>query len=68
MSNPDRFREAQIASYLHTSRGEAGARKFIVHCANRTTDGFWSRVNLAFEELIDELERQAALEDAEVVQ
>jgi hypothetical protein len=44
---------SECAEYLLESRGEAGARKFIVHCANRTTDGFWSRVNQAFEALVE---------------
>jgi hypothetical protein len=58
MSNPDRLmREAQDhAEYLLDSRGLAGARAFAIHCANRTTDGFWSRVVQAIE-AIDEAEQ-----------
>src|SRR4029077_15805185 len=58
MSNPDRLmREAAAhAEYLIESRGVAGARALPIHCANRTTDGFWSRVVQAIE-AIDEAEQ-----------
>jgi hypothetical protein len=55
MSNPDRLqREAQDhAETLIEDRGLAGARAWAIHCANRTTDGFWSRVVQAIEWLDD---------------
>jgi hypothetical protein len=61
MTNRDRqLREAQeTAETLLEDRGEANARAWIVHNANRTTDGFWSRVLMAFEELVkDPLEEE----------
>jgi hypothetical protein len=46
MSNPDRLmREAQDhAEFLLKSRGPVNARAWAIHNANRSTDGFWSRV------------------------
>jgi hypothetical protein len=52
MSNPDRLlREAQEhAETLIEDRGLANARAWAIHCANRSTDGFWSRVVEAIDE------------------
>jgi hypothetical protein len=63
MSNPDRLlKEAQEhAQTLLEFRGERNAREWIVHCANRSTDGFWSRVLIAFEELVKEREQEARI-------
>lgn len=51
MSNPDRLlREAQEhAEALIEDRGLFNALAWAIHCANRTTDGFWSRVVQAIE-------------------
>jgi len=51
MSNPDRLRrEAQEhAETLVEDRGLANALAWAIHCANRSTDGFWSRVVQAIE-------------------
>jgi hypothetical protein len=56
MSNPDRLqREAQDhAETLVEDRGLANARAWAIHCANRSTDGFWSRVVQAIEAIHDE--------------
>jgi hypothetical protein len=53
MSNPDRLlREAQEhAETLVEDRGLANARAWAIHCANRSTDGFWSRVVQAIDAL-----------------
>jgi hypothetical protein len=58
MSNPDRLlREAQAhAETLIEDRGLANARAWAIHCANRSTDGFWSRVVMSIE-AIDEAEQ-----------
>ena len=44
MSNPDRLqREAQEhAEVLIEDRGPVNALAWAIHCANRSTDGFWS--------------------------
>jgi hypothetical protein len=59
MSNPDRLmREAQEhAETLVEDRGLANARAWAIHCANRSTDGFWSRVVQAID-AIDEAEQR----------
>jgi hypothetical protein len=46
MSNPDRLqREAkEHAEVLVEDRGLFNALAWAIHCANRSTDGFWSRV------------------------
>lgn len=62
MSNPDRLPQDHAES-LFEDRGEANARAWIIHCANRSTDGFWSRVLQAFEALVDEHEAIAAAND-----
>lgn len=56
MSNPDRLlREAQEhAETLIEDRGLFNALAWAIHCANRTTDGFWSRVVQAIEAIRDE--------------
>jgi hypothetical protein len=56
MSNPDRLqREAQEhAETLVEDRGLFNALAWAIHCANRTTDGFWSRVVQAIEAIRDE--------------
>jgi hypothetical protein len=58
MSNPDRLRrEAQEhAETLVEDRGLANALAWAIHCANRSTDGFWSRVVQAIERLAEETE------------
>ena len=55
MSNPDRLlREAQEhAEVLIEDRGLFNAHAWAVHCANRSTDGFWSRVVQAIEAIRD---------------
>lgn len=55
MSNPDRLmREAQEhAETLIEDRGLFNARAWAIHCANRSTDGFWSRVVQAIDAIRD---------------
>jgi hypothetical protein len=55
MSNPDRLqREAQEhAETLVEDRGLFNALAWAIHCANRTTDGFWSRVVQAIRAIDD---------------
>ena len=55
MSNPDRLqREAQDhAESLIEDRGLNNALAWAIHCANRSTDGFWSRVVQAIEAIRD---------------
>jgi len=54
MSNPDRLmREAQDhAEFLIQDRGLVNARAWAIHCANRSTDGFWSRVVREIDRLV----------------
>jgi hypothetical protein len=56
MSNPDRLmRQAQEhAETLVEDRGLYNALSHAIHCANRTTDGFWSRVVQAIRAILDE--------------
>jgi hypothetical protein len=56
MSNPDRLmREAQEhAETLVEDRGLFNALAWAIHCANRSTDGFWSRVVQAIEAIRDQ--------------
>jgi hypothetical protein len=67
VSNPDRLlREAaEHAETLLDDRGETNARAWIIHCANRSTDGFWRRVLTAFEALVEEREEEAEREDSD---
>ena len=60
MSNPDRLqREAQDhAEALIEDRGLFNALAWAIHCANRTTDGFWSRVVQAIEAVRDAEEEE----------
>lgn len=60
MSNPDRLmREAQEhAEALIEDRGLFNALAWAIHCANRTTDGFWSRVVQAIEAVRDAEEEE----------
>jgi hypothetical protein len=56
MSNPDRLmREAkEHAEVLVEDRGLFNALAWAIHCANRSTDGFWSRVVREIEAVRDE--------------
>jgi len=59
-----RNREAQeTAETLIEDRGLANARAWAIHCANRTTDGFWSRVVIAIEN-IDSSQEERSYYDA----
>jgi hypothetical protein len=64
MSNPDRLqREAQDhAEALIEDRGLFNALAWATYCANRTTDGFWSRVVQVIQAVLDAPEED---EDAE---
>jgi hypothetical protein len=55
MSNPDRLlREAQDhAETLVEDHGLFNALAWAIKCANRSTDGFWSRVVQAIEAIRD---------------
>jgi hypothetical protein len=55
MSNPDRLmRQAEAhAETLIEDRGASNALAWAIKCANRTTDGFWSRVVQAIEAIRD---------------
>ena len=56
--------EAQeTAETLIEDRGLANARAWAIHCANRTTDGFWSRVVIAIEN-IDSSQEERSYYDA----
>ena len=56
MSNPDRLlREVKDhALTLIEDRGLSNALAWAIHCANRSTDGFWSRVVQYIEMVRDE--------------
>ena len=56
MSNPDRLlRETKDhALTLIEDRGLSNALAWAIHCANRSTDGFWSRVVQYIEMVRDE--------------
>jgi hypothetical protein len=60
MSNPDRLmREArEHAEVLVEDRGLFNALAWAIHCANRSTDGFWSRVVREIETIRDNEEDQ----------
>jgi hypothetical protein len=56
MTNPDRLmREAkEHAEVLVEDRGITSALAWAIHCANRSTDGFWSRVVQTIKAIRDE--------------
>jgi hypothetical protein len=57
-------REAhETAEALIEDRGLANARAWAIHCANRTTDGLWSRVVAAIEN-IDAAQEERSYYDA----
>jgi hypothetical protein len=57
-------REArEHAEALIEDRGLANAHAWAIHCANRTTDGFWSRVVTAIEN-IDSAQEERSHYDA----
>jgi|HubBroStandDraft_2_1064218.scaffolds.fasta_scaffold11766_7 hypothetical protein len=67
MSNSSSRAMAQIqiketALTLIEERGFANARAWAIHCANRTTDGFWSRVVAAIKTLESSQEERSDYE------
>jgi hypothetical protein len=56
----------ETADTLIKDRGLANARAWAIHCANRSTDGFWSRVVMSIE-AIDEAEQAEPMRERRII-